>query len=78
MCLILLLQVLEATPETTKVTLDRNATSLVSRYKGCDSQGGGACDFAVMGGGSTGGFHISWVGRWHDGHPRCFRFVFCF
>ncbi|GFH20536.1 uncharacterized protein HaLaN_17675, partial [Haematococcus lacustris] len=58
------LMVLGASDKDTQVTLDRNATSLTTQHPGCDSSAGVACDFAVLGGGST--VYVDYVKRIAD------------
>lgn len=61
------MQVLEATPATTNVTLDRNASALAYQHTGCNVDQGAGCDFGVLGGGSTGGWGAMHVARtFHD------------
>lgn len=48
--------ILEHTTSETEVTVDRNNAKLLSQYPECSPESGSGCDFAVLGGGSTGAY----------------------
>lgn len=56
--------IIQSTPSSTCVSVDRASPELLSSgWRGCQIKDTGACDFGVMGGGSTGGWAVGGRGR---------------